>query len=1320
MPNTPSTQCVDASRLALFLEERLDETAEAEIQEHVDHCEHCRLSLENVAAAPELWRDLRDHLNPSREAHDIAQGVHEALESEVFAEPDGLAELTALLDPSEDPRYLGRIGVYEICGLIGRGTTGLVLKAHETRLGRFVALKLMLPGINANGSARQRFEREGRAVAAVSNLHVVPVHAVDEHRGLPYIVMKYVPGPSLEQRLEREGALGMTEVVRIGLQVAEGLAAAHAQGIVHRDVKPANVILEDTVERAMVTDFGLARVLDEVTMTKSGTISGTPQYMSPEQAKGASVDPRSDLFSLGSLLYAAGTGRPPFRAENLFGVIHRVCETEPRAMRERNPSIEPWLAAFVGKLMRKDPAQRFQTAAEVAQLLRAELAHLQNPTVAAEPPREDWWTNSIDERPEPGRSHRWLAWAGGLALLAAGAWAVEGTEQGRQLRASLLPTLASWVGAEPAMGALGERWTRDVVSTESGDVVVYRHEQVEAYPTGSRGRLLLDVSGGDVEVVPGLPGRIVVTSERQVVAEDQDSARAALGAFELELAQDQEDVRLMAAQPPAQSESSLASDLETSRYRIEIPEGVDQDLVVTGGELSLNRINGNLRLTIDGGTLRADSIGGVLEATTTETEIFISGELGQPGQIRCEGGRLYLDNIVGELAIESIGCDVMGEGGRGNIDIQTDEGSVSLINCQGDGKITAVRGNVSITGSTGEVSVITSGGDVRLDSNSGEMTVQTSGGNVALAGAAGPVAVFTSLGNVDAVVDKAPTNLMYLAATRGEVRLTIADDVPAVLVAQGNLESGLSFEERTNERGEEARVCEFNGGVEQIRMAASSGLVRVETIPAVQAPGATQGLGLLASVPGTAAPGSTQSGAVGPAAGATAGPASGITSGPADGAPTGPGSGLTTGPSSGLAPGSGTAAGATISGSGSGPGATAAGASVGASSAPGASESPTSALGGLGGSVGSSATSPPGLGSNGSGVSLGGSASSLGGSGGSTSGLSSSSLGGSGLGGSSLGGSGLGGSGLGGSGLGGSGLGGSGATSLGGSQSGLSRVASPATTPDGQLRTVGAPRPGALATVALEEPQGNIDGYTLYLPVGHDNYAGRYPVLLYLQGAFGVGGEIEAVNAWGLTRLLRDETDLTLERNRLLLDGFIVINLHITEGNYDAHPEVVEAILDDVLDRYKGDAARVSVSGLSRGGHGSWGLASKLPTRFAATVPVGADAEQVSDFGDLADVAVWIGHNADDGVVSFEEAEYAIGQYEAANGVEFLRLTPSELEIVPYLEHRHLLTSAPFGGHDAWTELYTSVEFFRWLQRQTRATAASMESGEANPPPQNQ
>src|SRR5947208_756630 len=136
-------------------------------------------------------------------------------------------------------------------------------------------------------------------------------------------------------------------MLRIGLQIADGLSAAHAQGLVHRDVKPANILLENGVQRVKITDFGLARAADDASLTQSGTITGTPTYMSPEQAGGERLDQRSDLFSLGSVLYALCTGRPPFRAPNSMAVLKRVCEETPRSIREVNPEIPDWLEAII-------------------------------------------------------------------------------------------------------------------------------------------------------------------------------------------------------------------------------------------------------------------------------------------------------------------------------------------------------------------------------------------------------------------------------------------------------------------------------------------------------------------------------------------------------------------------------------------------------------------------------------------------------------------------------------------------------------------------------------------------------------------------------------------------------------------------------------------------------------------------------------------------------------------------------------------------------------------------------------------------------------
>ena len=173
--------------------------------------------------------------------------------------------------------------------------------------------------------------------------------------------------------------LELKDILRIGMQAAQGLAAAHAQGLVHRDVKPANILLEKTVDRVLLTDFGLARAIDDAALTRSGVIAGTPQYMSPEQARGDAVDHRTDLFSLGSVLYAMSTGRPPFRAETTMGILRRICDTEPRDLRETNADVPPWLAGIIDKLLTKDPDQRFQSAGQLGELLEKCLAHVQHP-----------------------------------------------------------------------------------------------------------------------------------------------------------------------------------------------------------------------------------------------------------------------------------------------------------------------------------------------------------------------------------------------------------------------------------------------------------------------------------------------------------------------------------------------------------------------------------------------------------------------------------------------------------------------------------------------------------------------------------------------------------------------------------------------------------------------------------------------------------------------------------------------------------------------------------------------------------------------------
>ncbi len=266
---------------------------------------------------------------------------------------------------------------------------GVVLKGFDPLLERAVAIKILSPHLASCGTSRQRFLREARLAAAVVHENVVTIHAVSAGPP-PYLVMQLVAGVTLEEHLKQVERLEVDEVVRIGLQTARGLEAAHRQGLIHRDVKPGNILLEEGL-RVKITDFGLARAVNEPGLSQPGAIAGTPLFMSPEQARGKPLDHRSDLFSLGSVLYVLCTGRPPFWADNNLAVLNCVCTETPELIQQINPAIPEWLSAVIQKLLAKDPSERFQSAAELADVLE------QRRALAAEalrPPPWDVRTNS--------------------------------------------------------------------------------------------------------------------------------------------------------------------------------------------------------------------------------------------------------------------------------------------------------------------------------------------------------------------------------------------------------------------------------------------------------------------------------------------------------------------------------------------------------------------------------------------------------------------------------------------------------------------------------------------------------------------------------------------------------------------------------------------------------------------------------------------------------------------------------------------------------------------------------------------------------------
>ena len=351
-----------------------DEATDRQVK-HLESCMACQSQLTALAGDPGYWTDVQSILAGEREPRwepDLSQ-------SSVFTADSTPLEdqVRNLLSSPNHPELLGRLGRYDIERVIGSGGMGVVLKAHDSDLNRPIAIKLLAPHLSHVGAARERFAREGRAAAAVVHEHVVAIYNVEADGALPFLVMQYVPGRSLQARVDEDGPLGVEEILRIGLQAAAGLAAAHAQGLVHRDVKPSNILLEDTVERAVLTDFGLARAMDDASLTQTGFIAGTPHYMSPEQATGAEIDARSDLFSLGAVLYFMTTGHPPFRAAGALAVLHRICREKHRPVRQCNKNVPNELADIIDRLLEKKPGRRLASAEDVRLRLASLLSQVQ-------------------------------------------------------------------------------------------------------------------------------------------------------------------------------------------------------------------------------------------------------------------------------------------------------------------------------------------------------------------------------------------------------------------------------------------------------------------------------------------------------------------------------------------------------------------------------------------------------------------------------------------------------------------------------------------------------------------------------------------------------------------------------------------------------------------------------------------------------------------------------------------------------------------------------------------------------------------------------
>ena len=383
-----SNQHLDAKQIAQLV--RGDSPADSDsIENHIETCATCRTKMENLAAQPDWWSKTQDNLSDVNLVDSaVVPGTSDVVPwGGVDFRADRAEDFKQILDAPSHPEMLGQLDRFEIERVIGRGGMGVVFKGLDRELNRAVAIKVMSPHLAHNGTARKRFEREARAAAAVVHPNVIPIHGVDSSRQHPFIVMPMIAGHSLQAYVDDHGPLDLKDVVRIGKQIASGLAAAHDQGLIHRDIKPANILMEQDISRVTITDFGLARAADDVAMTQTGWLAGTPHYMSPEQARGVPIDGRSDLFSLGSLMYFMATGREPFRAEKPVAVLHKICVEQALPVRQVNEDMTRTLSDILEKLLEKAPADRFQTASEVEQVLTEYLTYLQHPQSTKRPVR---------------------------------------------------------------------------------------------------------------------------------------------------------------------------------------------------------------------------------------------------------------------------------------------------------------------------------------------------------------------------------------------------------------------------------------------------------------------------------------------------------------------------------------------------------------------------------------------------------------------------------------------------------------------------------------------------------------------------------------------------------------------------------------------------------------------------------------------------------------------------------------------------------------------------------------------------------------------
>ena len=438
---TADNQCPDRTTLVDYLQGKLVPPDLGNCESHIEVCQSCHETLRGLNPSDTLSQYVSGAMEPvtpiAEDADVVENLVRRMSKTDGFAGVakesigseevlmDRAAEVIRLLTPdAESSESIGILAEFRLLELIGAGGTGVVFRAHDLSLDREVALKVLRPSLGS--VARERFVAEARAAASIDHENVVTIYQVGQHQRLAWIAMKWVPGETLENRLHREGALDEQEVRELVTQIANGLAEAHRQQLVHRDIKPANIWISDADGKVQILDFGLVRITDsDLALTSTGLLAGTPSFMSPEQAKGLELDARSDLFSLGCVIYQMTTGSLPFGSSTILATLQAIQNQRPQPPSVGGADGNVDLSDLTMALLEKEPVNRIQSADLLAECLQR--------------PRSDWpvrirnyASHDHDEtqtvathansRPSAGSGRRFVAAAILLGLFGLGAW----------------------------------------------------------------------------------------------------------------------------------------------------------------------------------------------------------------------------------------------------------------------------------------------------------------------------------------------------------------------------------------------------------------------------------------------------------------------------------------------------------------------------------------------------------------------------------------------------------------------------------------------------------------------------------------------------------------------------------------------------------------------------------------------------------------------------------------------------------------------------------------------------------------------------------